>query len=70
MLKIIKEDGIFTALSGIKEQIDYLEKTMNDTEIELEYSKDQDAKVGHKTADTSFFGYKIHIAQIDYMKTE
>ena len=35
---------------------------MNDTEIELEYSKDQDAKVGHKTADTSFFGYKIHLA--------
>lgn len=70
LLKIIKEDGIFTALSGIKEQIDYLEKTMNDTEIELEYSKDQDAKVGHKTADTSFFEYKTHIAQIDYMKTE
>ena len=35
---------------------------MEDTEIELEYSKDQDAKVGHKTADTSFFGYKTHIA--------
>lgn len=35
---------------------------MNGTEIELEYSKNQDAKVGHKTADTSFFGYKTHIA--------
>lgn len=35
---------------------------MNDTVIELEYSKDQDAKIGHKTADTSFFGYKTHIA--------
>ena len=62
LLKIVKEDGRFTALPGIKEQIDYLEETMNDTEIELEYSKDQDAKVGHKTADTSFFGYKTHIA--------
>lgn len=62
LLKIIKEDGRFTALPGIKEQIDYLEETMNDTEIELEYSKDKDAKVGHKTADTSFFGYKTHIA--------
>ena len=62
LLNIIKEDGRFTALPGIKEQIDYLEETMNDTEIELEYSKDQDAKVGHKTADTSFFGYKTHIA--------
>ena len=62
LLKILKEDGRFTALPGIKEQMDYLEETMNDTEIELEYSKDQDAKVGHKTADTSFFGYKTHIA--------
>ena len=62
LLQIVKDDGRFTTLPGIKEQIDYLEETMNDTEIELEYSKDQDAKVGHKTADTSFFGYKTHIA--------
>ena len=62
LIKVIKEDGRFTKLPGIKEQIDYLEETINDTEIELEYSKDQDAKIGHKTADTSFFGYKTHIA--------
>lgn len=62
LLKLVKDDGRFTELPGIKEQIDYLEETMNDTEIELEYSKDQDAKVGHKTADTSFFGYKTHLA--------
>ncbi len=62
LLKLVKDDGRFTNIPGIKEQIDYLEETMNDTEIELEYSKDQDAKVGHKTADTSFFGYKTHLA--------
>ena len=62
LIKVVKNDGRFSKLPGIKEQIDYLEETMNDTEIELEYSKDQDAKVGHKTADTSFFGYKTHIA--------
>ena len=62
LLKLVKDDGRFTGLPGIKEQIDYLEETMNDTEIELEYSKDKDAKVGHKTADTSFFGYKTHLA--------
>ena len=62
LLELVKEDGRFTVLPGIKEQIDYLEETMSDTEIELEYSKDQDAKIGHKTADTSFFGYKTHIA--------
>lgn len=63
LIKIVKDDGRFGKLPGIKEQIDYLEETMNDTETELEYSKDQDAKVGHKTADTSFFGYKTHISE-------
>ncbi len=62
LLEVIKDDGRFEKLPGIKEQIDYLEETMNDTEVELEYSKDQDAKIGHKTADTAFFGYKTHLA--------
>lgn len=31
----------------------------------LETSKDGDAKIGHKTADTSFFGYKTHIAMTE-----
>ena len=35
---------------------------MNDTKYEIKYSRDKDAKVGSKTADTSFFGYKTHIA--------
>ena len=62
LLKVIEEDGRFSNLPGIKEDINYLEEIMNDTEVELEYSKDQDARVGHKTADTSFFGYKTHVA--------
>ena len=62
LLDLLKEDGRFEKIPGIKEQMDYLNETMEDTEIELEYSKDQDAKVGHKTADTSFFGYKTHTA--------
>lgn len=62
LLNVLTDDGRFEKLPNIKEQMDYLKETMEDTEIELEYSKDQDAKVGHKSADTSFFGYKTHIA--------
>ena len=62
LLKLLKEDGRFTILPSINEQINYLEETMMDTEYEIEYSKDQDARIGHKTAATSFFGYKTHIA--------
>lgn len=62
LLDLIKEDEKFTHVPAIKEQIDYLEEIISDTETEIEYSKDNEAKVGHKTADTSFFGYKTHIA--------
>lgn len=62
LLTLLKSDERFTLIPGINEQINLLEETMSDTEYEIEYSKDQDAKVGHKTADTSFFGYKTHIA--------
>lgn len=62
LIKLLKDDGRFTKFPPINEQINYLEETMQDTEYEIEYSKDQDARIGHKTADTSFFGYKTHIA--------
>ncbi len=62
LLNLVKEDIRFTTIPNINEKINMLEETMNDTEYEIEYSKDKDAKVGHKTADTSFFGYKTHIA--------
>ena len=62
LLTIVYSDERIVKVPSIKEEIDYLEEIVNDTEIELEYSKDQDARIGHKTADTSFFGYKTHLA--------
>ncbi len=62
LIELLKNDERFTTIPTINEQINLLEETMNDTEFEIEYSKDKDAKVGHKTADTSFFGYKTHVA--------
>ena len=62
LLNLLKGDTRFTTIPNINEKINMLEETMNDTEYEIEYSRDKDAKVGHKTADTSFFGYKTHIA--------
>ena len=62
LLNLLKGDTRFTTIPNISEKINMLEETMNDTEYEIEYSRDKDAKVGHKTADTSFFGYKTHIA--------
>ena len=61
LLKVILEDGRYVEVPNIKETMNLLKEVVEDTEYELEYSKDQDAKIGHKTADTEFFGYKTHI---------
>lgn len=62
LIEVVEGDGRFTVLPDTKEKISYLKEVIEDTETELEYSKEQDAKIGHKTADTSFFGFKTHIA--------
>ncbi|PXW86371.1 hypothetical protein DFR56_108190 [Pseudogracilibacillus auburnensis] len=38
---------------------------MEDFTLELSYSIDEDARFGHKAEDSSFFGYKTHIAMSD-----
>jgi hypothetical protein len=35
---------------------------VEDTDEQLIFSKDRDAKTGHKSAESSFFGYKTHLA--------
>lgn len=65
LVALISSDERFTEIPGIKESINSLNEIIDDTNDALEYSKDTDAKIGHKTADTSFFGYKTHIMMSD-----
>ncbi len=44
------------------EQLNLLKEAVADDIEHLQIYEDKDAKVGHKTADSSFFGYKTHIA--------
>ncbi|WP_299645554.1 transposase, partial [uncultured Virgibacillus sp.] len=46
----------------VKEKLNLLKENVNDDIEHLRISADEDAKIGHKTKDTSFFGYKTHIA--------
>jgi len=46
----------------IQERLNYLAEAVQDDLEQLSLSKDEDAKIGHKTADSSFFGYKSHLA--------
>lgn len=42
--------------------MNYLNEAVKDDLEQLALSKDEDARIGHKTADTAFFGYKTHLA--------
>lgn len=62
LIEVIEKEEILTQYPKVKEQLNLLKETIADDIEHLQSSKDQDAKVGYKTADSSFFGYKTHIA--------
>lgn len=49
----------------IKERLNMLKEVLSDIEDHFVTSKDEDARIGHKSEDDSFFGYKTHIAMSD-----
>ena len=62
IIDVVKKDENLTFRPNIAENLNLLEELVFDTNEELQYCADQDAKEGHKTCDSSFFGYKTHIA--------
>lgn len=65
LLSVIKDNEDVCSYPKVQEKLNLLEESVNDDLEHLETSKDNDAKIGHKTADTSFFGYKTHIAMTE-----
>lgn len=61
---IEKDEGI-ASITAVQEKLNLLKEATEDNLEHLAESRDRDARVGHKTADTSFFGYKTHIAMTD-----
>lgn len=62
IVDLVKEDDKLMMRETISTKVNLVQEIIDDVNEELSYSKDEDAKVGHKTADTSYFGYKSHIA--------
>lgn len=65
LIDVIKKNEKISGYPKIHEKLNLLEETVCDDIEHLETSKDGDSKTGHKTADTSFFGYKTHIAMTE-----
>lgn len=62
LIEVIEKEDSLTNYPKVKEQLNLLKETVADDIEHLQISEDEDAKVGHKSADSSFFGYKTHIA--------
>lgn len=65
LIEVIENDEILLSYPKISERTNTLKETVQDNLEHLQTSIDTDAKIGHKTADTSFFGYKTHIAMTE-----
>lgn len=63
--KEIESDEVLRSMPKVKEKLNLLKETIEDTRDHYTLSKDTDARTGHKTADTSFFGFKTHIAMTE-----
>ena len=62
LIEVIEKEEALVEYPKVKEQLNLLKETVTDDIEHLQSSKDKDAKVGHKTADSAFFGYKTHLA--------
>lgn len=63
--KRIENEPSISSIPAVKEKLNLLKETVEDTQENFTLSKDADAKTGHKSADSSFFGYKTHLAMTE-----
>jgi IS5 family transposase len=62
VIDAVEKEEAIREYPKVKEKLNYLKEIVEDHHEHLQLSNDPDARVGHKTADSSFFGYKTHIA--------
>jgi len=65
LIAVVESEGGVCQLPKVQEPLNLLKETMADDIEQIRSSQDHDAKVGHKSADSSFFGYKTHIAMTE-----
>ncbi|KKB48214.1 hypothetical protein HMPREF1212_01143 [Parabacteroides sp. HGS0025] len=65
LLDVVSTDETLINVPKVKERLNMLRETLTDIADHYVTSKDEDARIGHKSEDDSFFGYKTHIAMSD-----
>lgn len=64
---LLEASPTISEVPSIKEKLNLLKESIDDIETQSQgvISKDMDARIGHKSADTSFFGFKTHLAMTE-----
>lgn len=62
LIEVVEKEESIKEIPKVKSKLELLKEMVTDNNYRLGQTKDTEARVGHKTADTSFFGYKTHIA--------
>jgi transposase len=62
LVSCLKDNETLTSIPKIKEKLNLLRETLDDIADHYTLSTDTDARTGHKSKESSFFGYKTHIA--------
>ncbi|MFP5116491.1 IS1182 family transposase [Bacillaceae bacterium C204] len=65
VITVIETEPQIAEIPAVKEKLNVLKEVVEDYAEQLCFSNDPDARVGHKSADSSFFGFKTHIAMSD-----
>jgi hypothetical protein len=65
VISIVEKEVSIARIPAVQEKLNVLKEVVEDYTEKLDFSTDPDARVGHKTADSSFFGFKTHIAMSD-----
>jgi transposase len=65
LIQFLEATSGIAQVPKILEPLNLLKETVQDDLERLQQANDPDARVGHKSADSSFFGYKTHLAMTE-----
>lgn len=65
LVEVIEHNEVISSYPKVREKLNILNESLDDDIYHLQASADADARIGHKSADSSFFGYKTHIAMTE-----
>lgn len=65
LLDVVISKDCLANVPAVRERLNMLKETLSDIEDHYTTSIDTDARIGHKSEDSSFFGYKTNIAMSD-----